>query len=255
MSKQAQSLRLDRLLVSRGLGNRRDMQKLIRRGYVLCKDEVLKDPSMQVSVQASLIVDGELSEALPELIAYHKPLHQLSTLRDPWGRSGLDFVLPQQWRESLHPVGRLDADTSGLLLFSSSGTLTQFLLHPKRLLPRRYRAVVAGLPKDLAQSLHNGVETSLGVFTATLDQQEVYEEAQHRDLVETDVESQEAQGVVWLSVTEGKHRMVRRMLHNAGASVLALHRESYGAIELGDLKVGDYRLVTEESLQALKTKR
>lgn len=255
MSKQLKSLRLDRLLVSRGLGNRRDIQKLIRRGYVSYDGEVVNDPSVQVSIKASLMVDGEVSEALPELIAYYKPLHQLSTLRDPWGRSGLDYVLPQQWRESLHPVGRLDADTSGLLLFSSNGSLTQYLLHPKRLLPRRYRAVVANLPENLAKTLSQGVETSIGVFTAILEEQKSYSEELHRHLLASDIDAQKAQGVVWVSVTEGKHRMVRRMLHNAGASVLALHRESYGAVELADLKEGEYRVVQEEVLQELKTKR
>ena len=254
MSKQTKSLRLDRLLVSRGLGNRRDMQKLIRRGYVSCDGSVINNPSMQVSVQAVLMVDGEMSEALPELIVYYKPLNQLSTLRDPWGRSGLDYVLPKQWRESLHPVGRLDADTSGLLLFSSNGSLTQYLLHPKRLLPRRYRAVVTTLPENLAQVLKNGVETSLGVFTALLEKQEPYDKIQHRHLVTSDLEAQDARGIVWVSVTEGKHRMVRRMLHNAGASVLALHRESYGSVELGDLKEGEYELVGEEVLQELKVR-
>ena len=144
-------MRLDHLLVSRGLGNRRDIQKLIRRGYVSCDGSVLNNPSDQVKVNISLMVDGVLSEPLPELLAYHKPIRQLSTLRDPWGRNGLDYVLPKQWRESLHPVGRLDADTSGLLLFGSNGSLTQYLLHPKRLLPRRYRAVVAGLPQKLGR--------------------------------------------------------------------------------------------------------
>ena len=255
MSKQTKCLRLDRLLVSRGLGNRRDIQKLIRRGYVSCDGVVLCNPSGQVQVNASLMFDGELSKPLPELLVYHKPIHQLSTLRDPWGRSGLDYVLPKHWRELLHPVGRLDADTSGLLLFSSNGSLTQYLLHPKRLLPRRYRAVVAGLPQNLEKILNEGVETSMGVFTAVLEKQESYHDVQYRHLLASDQEATIAQGVVWVSVTEGKHRMVRRMLHNAGASVLALHRESYGAIELGDLPEGKFELVTEEALQVLKTHR
>lgn len=253
MSKQTKSLRLDRLLVGRGLGNRRDIQKLIRRGYVTYDGIVLNNPSDQVQVNASLMVDGELSEPLPELLVYHKPIRQLSTLRDPWGRNGLDYVLPKQWRASLHPVGRLDADTSGLLLFSSNGSLTQYLLHPKRSLSRRYRAVVAGLPQSLEESLNNGVETSMGVFTAVLEKQETYHDDKHAYLLASEQEKAIAQGVVWVSVTEGKHRMVRRMLHNAGASVLALHRESYGTIELGDLKEGEYELVAEEALQAFKT--
>ena len=114
---------------------------------------------------------------------------------------------------------------------------------------------MAGLPQNLAESLNNGVETSMGVFTAVLEKQEIYCDNQHRDLLASEQEATIAQGIVWVSVTEGKHRMVRRMLHNAGASVLALHRESYGTVELGGLQAGEFELVTEEAIQALKAHR
>lgn len=242
-------LRLDRLLVSRGLAGRKEAQKWVRRGYVEYQGEVLRDPSIKVQVDACLIVNGLISEPLPQLIAYHKPLHQLCTLRDPWGRNGLDYALPTHWREAFHPVGRLDAETSGLLLFSSAGSLTQYLLHPKRSLTRRYRAVVAGLPHNLEEKLKNGVETSLGSFTAVLHDQVAYDPSAHRTYLEDYAEvEQQAQGVVWLSVTEGKHRMVRRMLHNTGASVLALHRECYGVVELNDLAQGEFKVIDESLL-------
>ena len=93
----------------------------------------------------------------------------------------------------------------------------------------------------------------MGVFTAVLEKQEIYNDDKHAHLLASEQEQAIAKGLVWVSVTEGKHRMVRRMLHNAGASVLALHRESYGTIELGDLQEGEFELVTEEALQALKT--
>ena len=254
--KASSQLRADRLLVSRGVGGRKEVQKLLRRGHVLYQGEELRNPSKHIPIDASLVIDGEPCESLPTLIVYHKPLHQLCTLKDPWGRSGLDHVLPPLWRESFHPVGRLDADTSGLLLFSSDGTLTQYLLHPKRNLARRYRAVVAGLPTDLSQKLETGVETSLGTFTAKVEKIETFSSNLHQqyfiDIAQKKMDLPSAKGVVYLTVTEGKYRMVRRMLHNAGASVLALHREVYGHIELGELDIGTYRLVTEAELLALK---
>lgn len=248
---QAVKLRVDRLLVSRGLGNRREIQKWIRRGRVIYAGDPITNPSTHLPIDVTLLVNGELCDPIPKLIAYHKPLHQLSTLRDPWGRSGLDYVLPVQWRASVHPVGRLDADTSGLLLFSSDGSLTQYLLHPKRSLPRRYRAIVNHLPEDLKQKLTDGVETSLGCFSAVLEQVEPFETHRHGDYKTINNELDEARGVIWLSVTEGKNRMVRRMLHNAGASVLALHRAQYGSVELGELSEGEYRVVSDLELSEL----
>ena len=239
-------LRLDRLLVSRGLGGRREIQRLIKRGLVSAEGEVLYRPEMKVDGDIKLMVAGTSSNSLPSLLAYHKPLGQLSTLRDPWGRQGLDQVLPETWRGVFHPVGRLDADTSGLLLFSSDGALTQRLLHPKRSIPRTYQAHIHTLPHDLESRLVRGVETSLGSFTAHLEQMSELRDDDHKP-----AGAESAVAVIELTVCEGKYRMVRRMLHNAGASVLALHRLRYGSISLGSLEVGNYRDVSDAELTGL----
>jgi len=239
-------VRLDRLLVSRGLGGRREIQQLIKRGLVSSQGEVISQPNHRVDDDLELMVAGVLSHPLPTLLAYHKPLGQLSTLRDPWGRAGLDLALPEVWREVFHPVGRLDADTSGLILFSSNGTLTQRLLHPKRSIPRTYLAHVHALPESLEAQLSAGVETSSGCFTATLDRVRLLKEDDFRP---SGAES--AVAVLELTVCEGKYRMVRRMLHNAGASVLALHRLRYGSISLGSLEICHHREVSSAELIAL----
>jgi 23S rRNA pseudouridine2605 synthase len=119
----------------------------------------------------------------------------------------------------LHPVGRLDADTDGLLLFSADGALTQRLLHPRRAIPRTYLATVEGSPGDaLRAALAAGVRTADGVFGGEV----------------LSIEGDQ----VTVRVTEGKHRMVRRMLANAGHGVVALRRLAYGPFVLGDLAVG-----------------
>ena len=239
-------LRVDRLLVSRGLGGRRDIQRLIKRGLVSANGQVLFRPETRVNSDIEILIAGEVSRPLPHLIAYHKPVGKLSTLRDPWGRSGLDQVLPETWRKVFHPVGRLDADTSGLLLFSSDGKLTQKLLHPKYDLPRTYRAHIQANPTDLATKLTSGVQTSLGSFTAKV---EYIRALQSDDSIPTGAEN--AVAIIELTVCEGKHRMVRRMLHNAGASVLALHRVRYGSITLGSLVVGTYREVDQHEFDLI----
>jgi 23S rRNA pseudouridine2605 synthase len=216
-------MRLDRLLAQRGFGSRKEVQRLVAWGLVARDGVVLDDERADVPEDATLVVDGEASAPPPRLVAWHKPVGVLTTVRDPWGREGLDDKLPIGWREALHPVGRLDQDTSGLLLFSADGALTQRLLHPKRAVPRTYVATVEQVPPGLAEQLTAGVATEEGTFTGTVEAIDGLD--------------------VRLTVTEGKHRMVRRMLANAGAPVSALHRVAYGPVRLGDLPVGAFRVL------------
>lgn len=173
---------------------------------------------------------------VPRLALFHKPLGVHSTLRDPQGRPSLATAASELVQLGLHPVGRLDAETDGLLLFSSDGALTQWLLHPKRAVEREYQATVAPEPDEtLAERLAAGIRTSDGIFCAR-------------------VLSQEG-ATVTLVVTEGKHRMVRRMLANAGHPVLALRRLRYGPFVLGALPAGAWRKATEEELAQISGPR
>lgn len=244
-------LRLDRLLVERGWGPRREAQRLIKRGLVSLAGAPLRSPEMKVPPDVTLLINGLECAPLPALIAYHKPLHVLSTKRDPWGRAGLDYALPERLREVLQPVGRLDAETTGLLLFSSDGALTQRLLHPRRAIERTYLAAVSSLPDGLEARLRAGVETTLGTFSAELlHARRELGEPLTRALEQLGCLDQ-ARAELRVRVREGKHRMVRRLLHNAGASVLALHRVSFGGVELGELSEGEWREVGEAELMEL----
>ncbi len=224
-------MRLDRRLVALGLGSRREVGQAVRRGRVTVDGVSVLDPATHVPDGAALTWDGASVAAPPVLVAWHKPVGVLCTVDDPWGREGLAGVLPPAWA-ALHPVGRLDQDTSGLLLFSGDGGLTQRLLHPRRAVPRTYEAGVEAVPADLVPRLRGGVATADGTFTAT---------------------SVAVHGVtVTLTVTEGKHRMVRRMLANAGAPVRTLHRVAYGPVVLGALPVGEARALTESEVAAVR---
>ncbi len=152
-----------------------------------------------------------------DLALFHKPVGVQSTVGDPWGRRSLSTVAEELLSAGLHPVGRLDAETDGLLLFARDGRVTQHLLHPKRAIPRVYVATVtpAPDPSALTATLAAGAPTSEGTFTAEL-------RACDGDRVT-------------LAVTEGRHRMVRRMLANAGHPVVALRRIAFGPFELGEL--------------------
>ena len=201
----------------------------------------------------------------------------LSVRRDPIGRPCLDDVLlgssetPSTKSNAvppLHPVGRLDYDTTGLLLFSSSGPLTQALLHPKHSIEKEYVAVVTGVvnEEELRTVLAAGVTTGEGVHAAQLvsafpntpSSEDVatflakvksglpseYNTTDLKLRGYLDIFDATSLSTVTLTVSEGKYRMVRRMLANVGHPVVTLHRARLGEISLGDLPVGQTRTLT-----------
>ncbi len=221
--------RLDKILAGRGLGTRHEVRALVKRRLVTVDGEVVRDFGLKVDPAADIRFQGDPVAAIPVLVLFHKPSGVVSTMDDDWGRTSLVGALPERWEGRLHPVGRLDADTTGLLLFSADGQITQRLLHPRRGIEREYRATVEGAPDpSLVDRLAAGIETAEGLACARV----------------THIEADE----VRLVVTEGKHRMVRRMLANAGHPVLALHRVRYGEVHLGALPEGEVREATPEEL-------
>ena len=190
----------------------------------------------------------------PLVMAYHKPKWVLSVTTDPHlNRPCLDETIVPQ---GMHPVGRLDYDSSGLLLFSSSGPLTQRLLHPKHAITKEYEVVVTdAVDRDkLEEQLTTGVKTGEGIHTAELLAVEPWDAetvAPYLDSVranlpthynQTDLEERgyldifkaTALTTVTLRVQEGKHRMVRRIMANCGHPVVTLVRKKFGEISLDD---------------------
>jgi pseudouridine synthase len=160
-------------------------------------------------------------------------------------RSHLGDVLPSQFKNAgMHPVGRLDYDTSGLLLFSSDGSLTQRLLHPKHGIEKEYVATVEGAIHSeeekikIQRQFQVGVKTAEGIHTA-----EIICITSSTDLVNAS-----ATTTIRLIVSEGKHRMVRRMLANVGYPVVELRRERHGLCRLDDLPEGHFRFLSAEEL-------
>ena len=218
-------MRLDKWLAHYGGLSRSEATKAIRRKQVTIDGVMVNSPNTKITKGAVVELDGIRVEALPKLLAFHKPVGLVTTESDPHGRPCVGDWLPHRY----HIVGRLDLDTHGLLLFSTDGTLTQYLLHPKRAIDREYVAKVEGEPtSQLVEKLAKGVATSVGLATAKVLS------------IEADT--------VRLVVTEGRNRVVRRMLHNAGHSVLDLQRVRYGTVELGDLPVGQTRALTDAEM-------
>jgi 23S rRNA pseudouridine2605 synthase len=264
-------LRADRVLANRGWGSRSECTELLKRRRVFVESEngervVVKGPSEKLTMDATLFVDSTPVPTIPLLLAYHKPKWVLSVLHDPQGRPNLGTLLSEvQQRQKLHPVGRLDYDTSGLLLFSTNGSLTQRLLHPTHEVEKEYVALVDGTvdSEALQKDLERGVETTEGVHTAELLEVTHVDSEQVSELLkqmrsklprEYNVTDLEVRGYLFnettslskvrLKVSEGKHRMVRRMLANCGHGVVELKRERHGQVTLGDLPEGEFRELT-----------
>lgn len=217
--------RLDkRLAHATGLA-RKHARSAIRDGRVTVNRAKVIDPGALVTDER-VTLDGEPIDTPMDIAVFHKAVGVQCTVGDPMGRRSLQEAASDLLAEGLHPVGRLDADTSGLLLFCRDGQLTQRLLHPRHAVEKTYRATVEGTPTAaLRDVLAAGVTTAHGVHTARVDRIDG--------------------ATVTLTITMGKHRIVRRLLANAGFPVLALHRERLGAFALGDLAASEWREPSE----------
>jgi 23S rRNA pseudouridine2605 synthase len=222
-------IRLDRLLAARGAGTRREVVAIVRRGRVTLDGRVVTDEATRVDEDAVPALDGAPLPPPPWLAVLHKPVGVHSTVGDPLGRDNLAGVAAPLLAAGLHPVGRLDHDSEGLLPFARDGALTQRLLHPRHAVEKEYVATVDGAPPaDLGARLAAGVPTADGPASATL--------------VAVDGPT------VRLVVTEGRHRIVRRMLANLGLPVTRLVRVRFGALSLDDLPPGAARAATDDEL-------
>lgn len=235
-------MRLDRLLSTQLGISRRDAARAIRRGRVRVDGEPLRDPSAHLDPAAAevRIDDTPVPFAAELTLVMHKPPGVLSATRDAADRTVLDLVPAGLRRRGLAPVGRLDRDTTGLLLLTTDGTLNHRLCHPRRHVPKTYLAAVAGegllaTPEEaLAQRFEGGL--LLGDGTRCRPARFAWA----------------GPGAARITVHEGRYHLIKRMIAACGGSVLALHREAVGALPLpADLGPGEVRAATEHELSCL----
>ena len=229
--------RLQKVMAAAGVASRRASEELIAEGRVTVNGEVARLGRKVDPATDDIRVDGERINADPDrvYVLLNKPQGVVTTVDDPEGRpTVMDLVnLPMR----LYPVGRLDLDTEGLLLLTNDGDLTHALLHPSRQVPRTYVALVPGPVKRPAlQQLRDGVELEDG--TARPQSVDVIEEQRGKALLQ-------------LVMTEGRKREVRRMLSAVGHPVERLARVAFGGVELGDLRQGKWRFLTQQEVGRL----
>lgn len=232
-------VRLQKLLAAAGVGSRRVCENLISEGRVSVDDQVVTELGVRIDPLKQVVhVDGErvvLDESRVYL-AFNKPLGVVSTMNDDLGRESVGDYLTQR-KERLFHVGRLDADTEGLLLLTNDGELANRLQHPRYGVPKKYLAVIpAPLPRGLGKELREGIELEDGV--ARVDSFKV-------------VDSRPGWAMVEVVLHEGRNRIVRRMLEAVGHPVESLVRTDVGPVRLGDLRPGKLRPLSSSEVAAL----
>jgi len=234
------SVRLNKLLAERGIGARRKCDELIASGVVRVNGKVVTELGTQVEPERDRIeVEGRpLPSATPRrTFLFNKPVGVISTLSDPEGRRSLREFMPSGFR--LFPVGRLDADTSGLLLLTNDGELAHHLMHPRYGVQKRYRVHADQAPSPaMLRKLQEGIEFEPGEVSAPA-------QVWIRD-------SSGGEAVIELALHEGRHRQVRLMCEAAGLQVHRLHRWGYGPLRLGELERGMYRELSEQEIADLR---
>lgn len=237
----AEGLRLQKVLAQAGLGSRRACEELIASGRVEVDGQIVVEQGTRVDpVKAIVRVDGQRVPTAPDtvVLVFNKPKGVVSTMADDHGRKCVgDYVAERP--ERLFHVGRLDAETEGLLIITNDGQLAQHLGHPTHEVAKTYVATVAGVvERDGLRALRLGVELEDGL--AKCDSARIVQSLPDRTMVE-------------LVIHQGRNRIVRRMFEAIGHPVLDLVRTRVGPVSLGQQRPGALRVLEGSELHALYT--
>lgn len=235
-------MRLNKYLASCGVASRRKCEDIIRSGTVLVNGEIEVNPFRLLLPEDSILLDDQEMFSLvdTEVIVLNKPDGYITTTNDPQGRNTVMDLVKSPKR--LFPVGRLDKDTTGVLLLTNDGNLAYQLTHPKYQVEKVYRVQIMGfLSNNDIEQIKSGVmigsdETGQG---EVLFQNKVSKSVTEIELV----------------LTQGKKREVRRILSSLGYKVIALQRISFGGITTDGLNLGHWRRLSEEEALSLRTEK
>ncbi len=231
-------VRLQKFLADAGVASRRAAEQMILDGLVSVNGKTVQVLGTKVKPEDRVMVDGAVVRVRRKVyVALNKPRGFLCTKHDPEDRNVVGDLLPADWAKSLHPVGRLDCHSEGLLFLTNDGELTVRLTHPRYGIHKRYRAVIIGRLRA----------ENLRPFTDGIEHEGETLRAERVELVSAN----NSHSVVELELGEGKNREVRRMFEAIGFEVERLQRTQIGRIKLGELPVGKYRILTDAEVKTL----
>lgn len=235
----AQKIRLQKYLSDAGVASRRKAEELLLEGRILINDRIVEEsPAFVDPENDRVIVDGRVVKPQPhDYFIVNKPKNVVCSNRDPGGRPRAIDLLPPL-RARLFVVGRLDTDSTGLLLMTNDGELAQRVTHPKFGVPKVYRVEVRGhVDSDLPAKMKKGVYLSEG--KASAEHVEITHAGRERSVLE-------------ITLAEGRNRQIRRMLSRFGHPVKSLKRLSIGPLTVKRLPVGGARRLSARELAALR---
>ena len=230
-------MRLNKFLAQAGVASRRKADELIQMATTEVNGKICLDPAYDVKDSDVIKYDGQKVKPVQEkiVIMLHKPKKVITTVKDTHGRKTVLDIVPSKYR--LTPVGRLDQDTTGLLLLTNDGDLHQYLTHPKNRIPKDYEAVIEGrMTASQIQKLIRGIYIG----------DKEYGKA---EIVSQD--TKKGRSVVILRLHQGKKREIRRIMHRLKLKLLSLKRIRFAGLELGDLPEHHYRTLNEKEVKFL----
>ncbi len=235
-------MRINRYLASAGLGSRRTCEDLIRQGLVKVNGTLVVNLSLTIDPDRDRVTfEGREIRPVEKsiILILNKPPGVISTASDTHGRKTvISIARDHGYRDRLFPVGRLDRDTSGMILITNDGDLSYRLTHPKYKIEKVYEVTVTGRVSDgTANKICNGIDT--GDYVTRPCRMSIIE----RDRVSTNLV---------IRLKEGRKRQIRRMLAMCGHEVKRLHRTALGDLGFKDLKSGDIRPLSEEEENRLR---
>lgn len=239
--KEGEPVRLQKFLAECGVASRRASEELITEGRVRVNGEVVTELGTKINPMKDRVQVGKRTVVAAEkgILLFHKPRFVVSTLSDPEGRPSISDYLTKHYL-SYFPVGRLDWESSGLIVLTNDGELAERLMHPRYEMDRFYEVRVEGrVPDRTLEKILKGVKLEDG-----------WAKAESLRIISIDDVS------TWLeiSIREGRNRLIRRMMNEAGHPVIKLRRISHGPLKLGKLKSGELRKLTSEEYQNVRRK-
>ena len=230
-------MRLNKFLAKAGIASRRKSDELIQMATTMVNGKVCLDPAYHVKQEDSVQFDGKkvIVEKKKIVLMLHKPKKVITTVRDTHGRKTVMDFIPSKFR--ITPVGRLDQNTTGLLLLTNDGDLQEYLTHPKNKVSKDYEVYIEGkLNIDQVKKLKSGLYIG-------------YKEYGKAEILEQKVHK--GRSKIILRMRQGKKREIRRIFHRLNKKLISLKRIGFASLKLGNLREGEYRELTQNEINKL----